>query len=191
MDGRMDDRMDGAGREEAAALVAFWREAGRERWFTKDDAFDRVFRERFAALHFAAARRELDAWATTPEGALARILLLDQYPRNSFRGTGHMYATDPLARVAADAAVAAGHDQGVEAGLRIFFYLPFAHSEQMADQDRSLALTEALGGEFPAHARHHRDIVLRFGRFPHRNPILARTTTPEEAAFLAAGGFTG
>ncbi|ROQ00413.1 uncharacterized protein (DUF924 family) [Stella humosa] len=183
--------MDERGLEQAGGLVAFWRAAGRERWFTKDAAFDAMFRDRYLDLHFAAARRELDAWGATAEGALARLLLLDQFPRNAFRGTGHMYATDPLARLAADQAVAAGLDQAVELELRVFFYLPFAHSEVLADQDRSLALNERLGGDYPGHAARHRDIVLRFGRFPHRNPILGRTTTAAEAAFLAEGGFAG
>ena len=179
------------GLDRATALVAFWRDAGRDRWFTPDDAFDARFRDGYGDLHFAAARRELDRWAGSVEGALARLLLLDQYPRNAFRGTGHMYATDPLARLAADAAVMAGLDQGVEVELRIFFYLPFAHSEVLADQDRSVALSERLGGEYPQHAERHRDIIRRFGRFPHRNPMLARTTTADEAAFLAEGGFSG
>ncbi|BBK43876.1 hypothetical protein STVA_38960 [Allostella vacuolata] len=179
------------GLDRATALVVFWRDAGPDRWFTRDDGFDAGFRNACWDLHMAAARRELDGWAGSAEGALARLLLLDQYPRNAFRGTGHMYATDPLARLAADAAVTAGLDQGVEPELRIFFYLPFAHSECLADQDRSVALSERLGGEHPRHAARHRDIIRRFGRFPHRNPILGRETTAEEAAFLAEGGFAG
>jgi uncharacterized protein (DUF924 family) len=175
----------------ATAVVDFWREAGPGMWFAKDPAFDRRFRERFAALHEAAARGELGAWLDTAEGALGLVLLLDQYPRNSFRGTPRMYATDPLARKVAAAAIAAGHDRAVDDALALFFYLPYAHSENMADQDRSVALAQRLGPENLAHAEGHRDIIRRFGRFPHRNPILGRAMKPDEQAFLDAGGYAG
>jgi uncharacterized protein (DUF924 family) len=175
----------------AAAVVAFWRDAGPARWFTKDAGFDQRFRERFHDLHFAAARRQLDGWLATAAGALALLLLLDQYPRNCFRGTGHMYATDPLARLFTRQALAQGLDQQVEPALRLFFYLPLSHSEDLADQERALALNAALGEPSRSHAQDHRDIVARFGRFPHRNAMLGRETTAEEAAFLKAGGFAG
>lgn len=174
-----------------AALLGFWRAAGPARWFTKDAAFDAAFRDRFLELHFAAARRELDDWSATADGALALIVLLDQFPRNAFRGTGHMYATDPLALWFAHAAVAAGHDHRVEPELRVFFYLPFAHAEDPACQELSVELNRGLGGDYAQHALGHRAIVRRFGRFPHRNALLGRSTTVEEAAFLAAGGFAG
>ncbi|WP_291296643.1 DUF924 family protein [Elioraea sp.] len=177
--------------ETAADVVAFWREAGRERWFSRDDAFDAMFRERFMASHLAAAARLHDAWMETPEGTLALLLLLDQFPRNCFRGTGHMYATDPLARMVAGRALAQGHDKAIEETLRLFLYLPFTHAEDMALQDRSVALITPLGEEPAKHARGHRDIIARFGRFPHRNPMLGRDTTAEEQAFLDAGGFRG
>lgn len=176
---------------DAARVVAFWRAAGPERWFAKDEAFDRDFRERFDGLHFAAARRACDGWIAGAEGALALLLLLDQYPRNSFRGTGHMYATDPLARMFARQALDAGLDRQVEAQLRVFFYLPLSHSEDLADQERALALNRALGEPYVHHAQGHRDIVARFGRFPHRNAMLGRASTAEEEAFLRAGGFAG
>jgi uncharacterized protein (DUF924 family) len=172
-------------------VVAFWREAGPSRWFTKNAAFDAEFRQRFEALHFAAAARELDNWAGSAEGALALLLLLDQFPRNCFRGTAHMYATDPLARHFARQALAAGLDQQVEAALRLFFYLPLAHSENMVDQDLSVQQHLGLGAEMSRHALGHRDIVARFGRFPHRNAMLGRESTAEEQAFLNAGGFAG
>jgi uncharacterized protein (DUF924 family) len=174
-----------------AELVGFWREAGPDRWFTKDDAFDRQFRHQFLERHMAAARRELDGWLDTAEGGLALMLLLDQYPRNSFRGTAHMYATDPLARLLADRALVAAHDQATAPELRVFFHLPFSHSESLADQQRAVALASLVGPEQEKYARHHYDIVARFGRFPHRNPILGRETTPEEQAFLDEGGFAG
>lgn len=177
--------------EQPAQVVDFWRDAGPQLWFAKDAAFDRRFRERFEALHEAAARGELAAWADTPEGALALLVLLDQYPRNAFRGTPRMYATDPLARQVAAAAIAKGHDAQIPPDMRIFVYLPFGHSEDLADQDRSVALAERLGEPTVSRARHHQAIVRRFGRFPHRNAILGRETTPEEAAYLAAGGYAG
>ena len=176
---------------EAQAVAAFWRDAGPARWFAKDDAFDRRFRERFLALHEAAARGELEEWGRTSEGALALLILLDQFPRNAFRGTPRMYATDPLARATADAAVAAGHDLAAALELRKFFYLPLAHSEDLADQARSLALCSRADPIDAEHARGHYEIVRRFGRFPHRNPILGRVTTPDEQAYLDAGGYAG
>lgn len=172
-------------------VVAFWREAGPERWFNKDAAFDERFRSRFLETHYAAARGELDAWQAEPDGVLALLLMLDQFPRNVFRGCAHMYATDPLARRIAEAGIARGFDRAIEAELRLFCYLPFAHSEDLADQDRSVALMRTLGAEPLEHAEGHRDIVRRFGRFPHRNAMLARTTRAEEQAFLDAGGFAG
>jgi uncharacterized protein (DUF924 family) len=176
---------------QAPAVVQFWRDAGPARWFAKDAAFDRQFRERFHDLHFAAAARRCDAWAKAAEGALALLLLLDQYPRNSFRGTGHMYATDPLARMFCRQALDAGLDRQVAQELRLFFYLPLSHSEQLSDQERALALNRALGEPFASHAQGHLDIVARFGRFPHRNAVLGRDTTVAERAFLAEGGFSG
>jgi uncharacterized protein (DUF924 family) len=176
---------------DAQADVDFWREAGRARWFQKDDGFDADFRQRFATLHESAAAGRLDAWLGNPWSALALVLLLDQYPRNAYRGTVRMYATDTLARTAATHALDAGHDRVVGPDLCLFFYLPFAHSERLADQDRSVALNAGLGAEALSHAEGHRDIVRRFGRFPHRNRLLGRDTTPQEQAFLDEGGFQG
>lgn len=176
---------------EALSVVDFWREAGPGLWFAKDADFDRRFRERFFSLYEKAARGELADWLKMPNGALALVLLLDQYPRNSFRNTPRMYATDAAARDIADAAIAAGHDRAVEAGLQVFFYLPFGHSEDLADQERSVALCERLGEPTLTLAKHHRDIVGRFGRFPHRNPILGRPMRPEEQRFLDESGFAG
>lgn len=174
-----------------AELLSFWREAGPSRWFRKDDAFDREFRERFLATHEAAARGELDGWAKDAQGALALCLLLDQFPRNAFRGSARMFATDAKAREVADAAIASGFDREVDADLRQFFYLPFMHSERPEDQARCVALTEGLPTDTHRYALMHRDIVARFGRFPHRNAVLGRATTPEEQRFLDEGGFAG
>jgi uncharacterized protein (DUF924 family) len=176
---------------EAAAVVAFWRDVGPALWFAKDAAFDHRFRERFLALHEQAARGALDRWRETADGAMALVILLDQFPRNAFRATSRMYATDERARHLAHAAIAAGHDAAFEPALRVFLYLPFGHSESLADQDRSVALCEPLGEPTLTHAKHHREIIRRFGRFPHRNPILGRTMTAEEQRYLDEGGFAG
>jgi uncharacterized protein (DUF924 family) len=175
----------------AQDVLTFWREAGPKRWFRKDPAFDQQFRERFLATHEMAARGELAGWSATARGALALLVLLDQFPRNAFRGTPRMFATDAQALQLAREAVAAGFDRQVEAGLRNFFYLPFMHSEQLPDQDDALALTAALGAPQQRYAIEHRDIIRRFGRFPHRNAVLGRANTPEEDTFLAGGGFSG
>jgi uncharacterized protein (DUF924 family) len=172
-----------------ADLVAFWKQAGPARWFARDDAFDAALRERYAAAHHAAARRELDAWRASAEGSLALVLLLDQVPRNLFRNSAHAFATDGLARTVAAAAVDAGHDRAVDGELRLFFYMPFEHSESLADQDRSLALFTAMGDDYYLkYATAHRDVIVRFGRFPHRNAALGRASTAEEQAWLDAGG---
>jgi uncharacterized protein (DUF924 family) len=173
-------------------IVAFWQEAGPERWFAKDDAFDAAIRERFLETYEAAARGDLNEWELEHEGALAVILLLDQFPRNMFRGTRRAYATDDTALLAAERAIDRGHDRAVDPSLRRFFYLPFMHAEDPAMQERSVTLNEEFGDpESIKYAHHHREIVARFGRFPHRNAILDRGTTAEEAAFLESDGFRG
>jgi uncharacterized protein (DUF924 family) len=176
-------------------VVAFWRDAGPARWFAKDLAFDAEIAARFEAAHHAAARGELADWAESWEGALALLILLDQFPRNIWRGSAHAFATDPLARSVARAALDAGHDAAAPAELRLFFYLPFEHSEDLADQDLCVTLCQMLdaasGTEWVKWAAMHRDIIARFGRFPHRNVMLGRESTADEAAFLADGGFAG
>jgi uncharacterized protein (DUF924 family) len=173
------------------AVVDFWRAAGSDRWFAKDPAFDRHFRDLFLATHEAAARGDCGHWRATAIGALALLLLLDQFPRNAFRGTPRMYATDEMARAVAQSAVAVGQDWLVETQFQLFFYLPFGHSEDIADQERSVALAGRLDDKLRARAEHHRDIVRRFGRFPHRNPILGRAMTPDEQRYLDDGGYAG
>ncbi len=178
-------------------ILSFWREAGPSAWYRKDEAFDAAIRDRFEAAHHAAARGEHDDWLATPEGALALLILLDQFPRNLYRGSAHAFATDPLAREVAGEAIARGHDAAPELqDLREFFYMPFEHSEDLADQDRGLALFEELGkakGDADAArwAVIHRIIIEQFGRFPHRNACLGRETTEAEQAFLDGGGFSG
>jgi uncharacterized protein (DUF924 family) len=175
----------------AAEVVEFWRQAGPSMWFAKDADFDRRFHETFLGAHEAAARGHFDGWLATPEGALALLLLLDQFPRNAFRGTPRMYATDAVARGIAALAVDAGLDRHMTKELRTFFYLPFGHSEDLADQERCVALCRHLGPPDSTDSERHRNIVKRFGRFPHRNPILGRNMTPQEQEFLDQGGYAG
>lgn len=176
----------------ASDVVAFWREAGAGNWFAGGDRFDGACRSRFHDVHFAAARGECDDWAGTADGSLALVLLLDQIPRNLFRSSAHAFATDPLARRKAADAIEAGHDAAFEPALRGFFYLPFEHSEAIADQDHSVMLFTALGhAEYLDYAIRHREAIARFGRFPHRNAALARRNTAEEQAYLDEGGGFG
>lgn len=173
-------------------ILVFWRNAGPEKWFKKSGAFDDAIRLKFEPVHHRAARGEYDGWAATAEGALALLILLDQFPRNLYRNSAHAYATDPKARAIARAAVEAGFDRQVEPELRHFFYLPFEHSEDIADQDYGLALTtEASDPDNLKWAAIHHDIIGRFGRFPHRNAVFGRVTTADEQVFLDEGGFAG
>jgi uncharacterized protein (DUF924 family) len=177
-------------------IVEFWLEAGPSKWFARDDAFDAALRDRFGQLHFAASRGELANWGGTADGALALLLLTDQIPRNIFRGSAHAFATDPMARAIADLALSRDFHLQVEPPLRPFFYLPFEHSEDIVDQDCAMALFKGHADqtgdlESLRWAELHRDIIERFGRFPHRNTALGRETTIEEARFLAEGGFAG
>jgi len=173
-------------------VIGFWRQAGPAKWFKKAVAFDEAIRLKFEPTHHRAARGEYDAWAQTPEGALALLILLDQFPRNLYRNSAHAFATDPKARSIALAAIEKGFDRQVESLMRNFFYLPFEHSEDLADQDYGVVLCAETGEPDDLKwARLHRDIIARFGRFPHRNAALGRTTTPEEQEFLDEGGFSG
>ncbi len=175
-----------------ADIVAFWREAGPARWYAKDTAFDDELRRRFLPIWEAASAGRLRAWEESDEGTLALILVLDQFSRNMFRDDARAFSADVLAREIADRAIARGADQRIEPALRAFMYLPYEHSEAMADQERSVALFRAMGdAESLKWADLHLDIIKRFGRFPHRNAVLGRATTPEEATFLAEGGFAG
>jgi uncharacterized protein (DUF924 family) len=173
-------------------VLAFWCAAGSDKWFTQDPAFDAEIAARFGALWRAAADGKLAHWEATPEGALALVIVLDQFPRNMFRGNARSYEADAIARAVADRALKRGFDQQVPQEERGFFYLPFMHSEYPADQERCMELARAHGDdEFMKHTVLHADIIRRFGRFPHRNAMLGRMMTPEEQAFLDAGGFAG
>jgi uncharacterized protein (DUF924 family) len=175
-----------------AVILSFWIEAGPDKWFEQDDRFDQAIKSRFLPTYEAAANGKLAAWEDSREGALALVLLLDQFPRNMFRDDARAFATDALARTVADRALARGFDRSIDPALRPFFYLPFMHSEALIDQDRSVRLYEALGeADELRYATEHRDIVVRFGRFPHRNRALGRDTTLAEQGFLEADGFGG
>jgi uncharacterized protein (DUF924 family)/GNAT superfamily N-acetyltransferase len=185
--------------DRAKSLLDFWfgpeddpdRERHREIWFKSTEEFDAALRREFLADYEAAAVEELASWEGSPEGVLALVLLLDQVPRNIFRGTPRAYATDAAARVAADRALERGFDQLMPPAWRLFFYMPFHHSEDIADQRRSLALFAALPrnpertGGLRRYGLSYLEVIARFGRFPHRNEILGRQSTPEEIAFLA------
>ncbi len=166
----------------------------RKCWFEKDPAFDEDIRRRFLPMLEAAAAGQLDEWASRPESLLALIVLLDQFPRNLFRDAPRAFATDAKALALAQQALAQGFDAQLMPVARAFIYLPFEHSEDLAMQDRAVALFAALaasGGEFASYldyAERHRDVIRRFGRFPHRNAILGRFSTAEEIEFLARPG---
>ena len=175
-----------------AEILAFWRAAGRERWYEPDDTFDADVRSRFLELWRKAAAGELSSWATTNAGALALVIVLDQFPRNMFRGDIRSYSSDALAREVASRAIARGADMRVEPALLEFLYVPFMHSEHLADQLRCVELFRQTDyADNLKYAEDHADIIRRFGRFPHRNRVLGRATTPEEQAFLDDGGFSG
>ncbi|MCO5132505.1 MAG: DUF924 domain-containing protein [Xanthobacteraceae bacterium] len=175
-----------------ADIIAFWRDAGFERWYKKDEAFDAEIRRRFLTTWEAALAGERDHWQDSDDGALALLIVLDQFSRNMFRGDPRAFAADAKAREVADRAIARGVDQRIDRVMRQFVYLPFEHSENIADQQRCVALFKALGdAENLRYAEIHEDIIRRFGRFPHRNPVLGRATTAAEQEFLKAGGFAG
>jgi uncharacterized protein (DUF924 family) len=183
----------------AADVLLFWfgppqtRGQRDKRWFDKDDAFDRECKNRFLRLHEKAASGDLAEWKNSPEACLALILLLDQFPRNMFRGTARAFATDAPALATARHAVAQGFDQKLRPVERMFVYLPFEHSESLEDQVRACELTRPLTvypetADAYRYAVLHRDIIERFGRFPHRNDILGRASRPEELEFLKQPG---
>jgi len=169
-------------------VLDFWFDpAVRPRWFRSTPEFDRQITDRFLPTHRAAEAGQLDHWATGPEGVLALVIVLDQFPLNMFRGRGQSFATEGRARDLAVAAIDRGWDRSLDAEQQLFLYMPLMHREDLADQDRAVALFEAAGLEDGLKwARHHRDIVRRFGRFPHRNAILGRTDTAAEREYLAS-----
>jgi uncharacterized protein (DUF924 family) len=173
-------------------IILFWKDAGPEKWFAADPSFDETVRTRFLETYEAGMRGELENWERSAYGALALVLLLDQFPRNMFRGTPRAFEGDEKAKQVADRAIAEARDKAVDPALHTFFYMPYMHSEALSDQERCVALM-AEGGteENIKYAEIHRDAIARFGRFPHRNAILGRESTPEEIAYLEGGGFSG
>ncbi|MGB5063220.1 MAG: DUF924 family protein [Candidatus Competibacter sp.] len=172
----------------SAEIVAFWfAEAVKPLWFAATPEFDEALRERFLTTYRAAATGQLEDWERTPLGALALVIVLDQFPLNLFRGQPESFATEAAARSVANRAIAGGFDRALSPEQRSFLYLPFMHSEALADQERSAQLYQQAGLEESLRfARHHRDLIRRFSRFPHRNVILGRESSPEEIAYLAS-----
>lgn len=178
----------------AGAVIRFWFvEAGPRKWFRGGPSFDADIARRFSAHHAAAATGLLEHWRASADGALALLLILDQFSRNLFRGDARAFACDPYARLVAAEALRRRFDLVGAVAQRPFFYLPFMHSERLEDQELSVRLFKATmpGSTNYPHAVEHRDIIARFGRFPHRNGVLERAARPEEAAFLRQGGFRG
>lgn len=171
-------------------IIDWWR-AHQPDWFAKSPGFDTLFRVRYGALYRAAVAGDLSQWQDTAEGCLALEILLDQFPRNAFRGRPEMYASDPQARAVARHAIDRGFLDALEPDLRLFLLLPFAHSEDPGDQALSVALHRRYLRSGLHRAERHRDIVARFGRFPHRQPILGQALTPDEYSYLTSGGFQG
>ncbi|MGJ8569732.1 MAG: DUF924 family protein [Hoeflea sp.] len=176
--------------ETPETVLDFWfSELTPKDWFVKSDDIDRRITERFSGLHLALSRGISEEWRATPEARLALVIVFDQFPRNIYRGSPLAFATDGLALKEAKASLAVGADKAIGEDRRIFFYMPFEHAEDIGEQKRCVALFEALGNaNYLDYANQHHDIIERYGRFPHRNAILGRTSTPEEKAYLAEPG---
>ena len=178
--------------EEAAPILGFWLdEVGPARWYAQDEALDATIAERFGPLWRKARANRLGGWTDTPRGTLALLILLDQFSRNMFRGEGKAFSTDKRSLKIAKGAVAAGHDLRVDNPARQFFYLPYMHSEDLTDQHACVALIAERGprGNL-SHARTHRAVIEKFGRFPYRNAALGRENTAAERAYIDAGRYT-
>ncbi|MEP1207813.1 MAG: DUF924 family protein [Rhizobiaceae bacterium] len=176
----------------AMEVVKFWIEAGPEKWWIKNADFDAEIENRFGAIHRQACKGELDHWAETAQGAMALILILDQFSRHLHRNSPKAYDQDSRGAVLARALSDSGQDQEIPHEIRYFIYMPLMHSEALEDQEHCIEMMRRYGEERPLNsAIQHRDIIAQFGRFPHRNKVLGRETTAEEQAFLDAGGFAG
>jgi uncharacterized protein (DUF924 family) len=180
----------------AQEVVSFWRAAGPKAWFNSSPVFDAEIAARFGDLHRRASERKLVGWGDTPIGTLALVLMLDQFTRNLRRESRLAFANDEAAQEIATSGIEREHDLAITEDLQPFLYLPFEHSENLAAQDRSVELAQRYrdrtGNAEPLKwAVHHREIIGRFGRFPHRNEIMGRSSTDAERAYLAAGGFGG
>jgi uncharacterized protein (DUF924 family) len=174
-----------------AEILEFWKGVGPKGWWRADPVLDGTMRSRFGAFHAEAAIVEPEGWRDSADGILALVILYDQFSRNLHRGTARAFAKDAAARALADLALSRGDDRNCDPALAHFFYLPFMHAEDLADQERCVELFRRAGGEDNLrYARIHRDVIAKFGRFPHRNQALGRKPTAEEEAFLANGGFS-
>ncbi len=182
----------GASVVETAEILRFWfDETGAEKWFVKDARFDEAVAGRFGAIYTAAAAGALEDWPAAADGAVALVILFDQFPRNMFRDSPQAFATDAMARDVVNTALARGFDGVVPPLHRQFLYMPLMHSERIEDQERCVALIAAMGADFAevlSYAIAHRDIVARFGRFPHRNAVLGRESRAAEIVFLEQPG---
>jgi uncharacterized protein (DUF924 family) len=172
----------------AEHVLRFWFDEHAKDWFAKNADFDAQIHERFQPLHEAAAAGRLASWHEAPRNCLALVILLDQFPRNLFRGEARAFATDAQARAAARVILERGWDKAMTQSEQLFAYLPFEHSESLADQDLSCELMKGFSAEQRQYAERHRDIIRRFGRFPHRNDVLGRQSTPAEIEFLKQPG---
>lgn len=173
-------------------ILEFWIDtAGPDRWYKSDPEFDAEIAEKFAATWAAAMEGRFALWLTYPSGALAYLILMDQMPRNMFRGTARAFSSDPVALAVAKRAIAQGYDLKIDGAARQFFYLPLMHSENLADQDRCVRLLceRMPDSDNLLHARVHREIIRKFGRFPFRNEALERRTTQSEESFVQSGGY--
>ncbi len=176
----------------AAQVVSFWEEAGPAAWYSQDDGFDQSIRDQFGPTWQAAHDGTLEDWAVDPEGGLGLIILLDQMPRNMFRDDPRAFATDAQALEVSGKMLAENWDRDIHGAMRQFIYMPFMHSEDIAHQDIGVDLMETrmTVGNNHIHARAHREIIRRYGRFPYRNDVLGRETTQAEQEMLDQGGYT-
>ncbi|GAB5445813.1 DUF924 family protein [Gymnodinialimonas sp.] len=174
-----------------ADVVTFWLTAGPEKWYVQDAAFDQAIRDQFGEVWHAADSGQMPDWAQDASGALALVILLDQFPRNMFREDSRAFATDAKALEVTEDCLSKGWDLEIAEPERQFIYMPFMHSEDMAHQNRGVELmdTRMTTGNNALHARAHREIIARFGRFPYRNAALGRDMTPEEQVFIDGGGY--
>ena len=174
-------------------VLNFWQSVGPDGWWKKDETLDTEITNRFSNLHEQISTGQKENWLETPNGALASIIVLDQFSRNMFRGSNRAFAQDTQALMISKQGIEKGFDAKIEGELRIFYYLPFEHSENIREQEISVKLQYAIGDspEAMKAALEHREIISRFGRFPHRNVVLGRHTTPAEQAYLDGGGFKG
>ena len=170
------------------SVLRFWFDEHPKDWFVKNPDFDAEIRQRFLPLYEGAAAGQLAPWMDAPRSCLALVIVLDQFPRNLFRGSGRAFATDAQARAAARVILARGWDKAMTQSEQLFAYLPFEHSESLEDQDLSCELMKHFDAEQRQYAERHRDIIRRFGRFPHRNDSLGRQSTPAEIEFLKQPG---